>query len=93
LHLKQNTDRLQRKQPTLLRPTEKADPKKSKYHKSKAGINGVLPCPLWVKSGHRRTSNQCPLYTQKQTLKLSREMSACQKQTYAPQHVYLRTCD
>src|SRR6516164_2653915 len=19
-------------------------------------------CPLWVKSGHRRTSNQCPLY-------------------------------
>ena len=25
-------------------------------------------CPLWVKSGHRRTSNQCPLYPQKRTL-------------------------
>src|SRR5215469_12827474 len=24
-------------------------------------------CPLWVKSGYRCTSNQCPLYTQKQT--------------------------
>src|SRR5262249_49773992 len=25
-------------------------------------------CPLWVKSGHRSTSNQCPLYPQEQTL-------------------------
>ena len=43
-------------------------------------------CPLWVKSGHRGTSNQCPLYPQKRTLELSRVMSAlCQKQTYAVQ--------
>ena len=34
------------------------------------------PCPLWVKSRHRGTSNQCPLYPQKRTLELSREMSA-----------------
>src|SRR6516164_6403876 len=26
-----------------------------------------LACPLWVKSRHRRTSNQCPLYPQKRT--------------------------
>src|SRR6516164_7252722 len=39
-------------------------------------------CPLWVISGHRRTSSQCPLYPQKRTLELGREMSAlCQKQT------------
>src|SRR5262249_31861110 len=39
-------------------------------------------CLLWVKSRHRGTSNQCPLYPQKQTLELAREMSAlCQKQT------------
>src|SRR5262249_3414997 len=25
-------------------------------------------CPLWVKSGHRGISNQCPLYPQKRTL-------------------------
>jgi len=43
-------------------------------------------CPLWVKSRHRRTSNQCPLYPQKRTLELSGVMSAlCQKQTHAPQ--------
>src|SRR5262249_9076875 len=37
-------------------------------------------CPLWVKSRHRDISNQCPLYPQKRTLKLSRGMSAlCQK--------------
>jgi len=43
-------------------------------------------CPLWVKSGHRRKSGQCPLYPQKQTLELSRVMSAlCQKRTYAVQ--------
>ena len=40
LYLKQNTDRLQRKQPALLAPAEKADAKKSKHHKSRAGING-----------------------------------------------------
>ena len=32
-------------------------------------------CSLWVKSRHRGTSNQCPLYPQKRTLGLSREMS------------------
>ena len=38
-------------------------------------------CPLWVKSGHRRTSNQCP-HPQKRTLELSCGMSAlCQKRT------------
>src|SRR5262249_51295853 len=43
-------------------------------------------CPLWVKSGHWGTSEQCPLYPQKQTLELSRVMSAlCQKRTYAAQ--------
>src|SRR6516165_5714585 len=43
-------------------------------------------CPLWVKSGHSRSFARCPLYHQKQTLELSREMSAmCQKQTCAPQ--------
>jgi hypothetical protein len=40
------------------------------------------PCPLWVKSRHRGTSNQCLLYPQKRTLELSRGMSAlCQKRT------------
>src|SRR5262249_11543789 len=40
-------------------------------------------CPLWVKSRHCGISNQCPLYPQKRTLELSREMSAlCQKQTW-----------
>ena len=29
--------------------------------------NDVLACPLWVKSGHRSTSNQCLLYPQKRT--------------------------
>ena len=41
------------------------------------------PCPLWVKSRHCGTSNQCPLYPQKRTLELSPGMSAkCQKQTF-----------
>src|SRR6516162_2501722 len=40
-------------------------------------------CPLWVKSRHRGISHQCLLYPQKQTLELSREMSAlCQKRTF-----------
>src|SRR5215469_5511838 len=43
-------------------------------------------CPLWVKSRHRGISNQCPLYPRKQTLELSRVMSAmCQKRTHAVQ--------
>src|SRR5262249_26825131 len=33
-------------------------------------------CQLWVISGHRSTSAQCPLYPQKRTLELSSEMSA-----------------
>src|SRR5215472_13719792 len=42
--------------------------------------------PLWVKSGHWGTSEQCPLYPQKRTLELTRVMSAlCQKQTHASQ--------
>src|SRR5215469_3132958 len=28
---------------------------------------GSTKCPLWVKSGHRSASNQCPLYPQKRT--------------------------
>ena len=40
-------------------------------------------CPLWVKSGHSSASALCPLYPQKRTSGLSREMSAlCQKQTF-----------
>jgi hypothetical protein len=39
-------------------------------------------CPLWVKSGHCGAAVRCPLYPQKQTLELSRVMSAlCQKRT------------
>src|SRR6516225_1169339 len=38
-------------------------------------LNGTR-CPLWVKSRHSPTFGQCPLYPQKQTLGLSREMSA-----------------
>ena len=46
-----------------------------------------LQCPLWVKSGHRGQLKQCLLYPQKQTLELSRAMSAlCQKRTHAVQH-------
>src|SRR5215469_5237163 len=41
-------------------------------------------CPLWVKSGHWGTSDRCPLYPQKLTLELGREMSAmCQTRKYA----------
>ena len=29
---------------------------------------GTNKCPLWVKSRHRGTSDQCPLYPQKRTL-------------------------
>src|SRR5215470_7475852 len=35
-----------------------------------------IECPLWVKSRHRGTSNQCPLYPRKQTLLLSSGMFA-----------------
>src|SRR5262249_38102575 len=39
-------------------------------------------CPLWVKSGHWRTSSQCPLYPQKRTSLTATGMSAlCQKRT------------
>src|SRR5215468_10589699 len=39
-------------------------------------------CPLWVKSGHSLTSNQCPLYPQKRTLIEPVGTSAlCQKRT------------
>jgi hypothetical protein len=39
----------------------------------RTGSNGLIEralppvqlCPLWVKSRHRRASNQCPLYPQK----------------------------
>src|SRR6516162_7098454 len=52
------------------------------------GLGGVYrarKCPLWVKSRHRGTSNQCPLYPRKRTLELSRVMSAlCQKRTFRP---------
>ena len=44
--------------------------------------NSGCQCPLWVKSRHQGTLNQCPLYPQKRTSELSRAMSAlCQKQT------------
>src|SRR5262245_16366606 len=40
-------------------------------------------CPLWVISGHRSSSNQCPLYPRKRTLIERLGMSAlCQKQTF-----------
>jgi hypothetical protein len=39
-------------------------------------------CPLWVKSRHRSTSAQCPLYPRKRTLIERLRMSAlCQKRT------------
>jgi hypothetical protein len=39
-------------------------------------------CPLWVKSRHWGTSEQCPLYPQKRTLVEPVGMSAlCHKQT------------
>src|SRR6516164_290784 len=41
-------------------------------------------CPLWVKSGHFRVSERCPLYPQKQTLIEPVGMSAlCQKHAHA----------
>src|SRR5262249_37283695 len=54
----------------------------------------ATPLPIWVKSGHWGTSEQCPLYPQKQTLELSRVMSAlCQKQTFcaAARNVVIRS--
>jgi hypothetical protein len=36
----------------------------------------VNPCPLWVRSGHWSTSNQCLLYPQKRTLRSAAGMSA-----------------
>ena len=48
----------------------------------RVAANLEAQCPLWVKSGHRSTSDQCLLYPQKRTLELSRGMSAlCQKRT------------
>src|SRR6516162_8285602 len=45
-------------------------------------LGQVRPCPLWVKSGHWGTSEQCPLYPQKRTLISTVVMSAlCQKRT------------
>jgi hypothetical protein len=42
--------------------------------------------PLWVISGHRSRSAQCPLYPQKRTFGSAAGMSAlCQKQTHALQ--------
>src|SRR5215472_2520231 len=54
---------------------------KKEYHKFRSRIVPfVAPkrqqCPLWVKSGHRSTSGQYPLYPQKRTLELNRAMSA-----------------
>ena len=40
-------------------------------------VNTANPAPpLWVKSGHRRTTGSCPLYPRKRTLELRRGMSA-----------------
>jgi|307.fasta_scaffold01940_6 hypothetical protein len=48
-------------------------------------------CPLWVKSGHRNRSAECPLYLQEQTLELCRVMSAlCQKRTLLKRESPLR---
>jgi hypothetical protein len=42
-------------------------------------------CPLWVKSGHRVKSDQCPLYSQKRTSFTAARMSALyHKRTHAP---------
>jgi hypothetical protein len=47
-------------------------------------VTSSPPCLLWVISGHCNQFAQCPLYSQKQTLELSRVMSAlCQKQQSA----------
>src|SRR6516165_6689883 len=45
--------------------------------------NSARRCPLWVKSGHSGTSEQCLLYPRKRTSELSHGKSAlCHKQTF-----------
>src|SRR5262249_54923696 len=54
------------------------------------GSNPERSCPLGVISGHSPTFDRCPLYPQKRTSQLSREMSAlCQKRTHAPQAIFV----
>src|SRR5262249_33524316 len=49
----------------------------------------LVPCPLWVKSGHFVKSGRCPLYPRERTSELNRVMSAlCQKRTHALQQFY-----
>src|SRR5262245_33607633 len=65
----------QRNRPVVNRPRQNRD--------LRCGISAVEP-PLWVNNGHRGGLNRCLLYPQKQTLELSRVMSALyQKQTLA----------
>jgi hypothetical protein len=41
------------------------------------------PCPLWVKSRHRKKFSQCPLYPQKRTsIHGIRKSALCQKRTF-----------
>jgi len=45
--------------------------------------NSGCPCPLWVKSRHRGCLEECPLYSQKRTLRGAISMSAkCQERTF-----------
>src|SRR5262249_11270402 len=72
---RENADQERRRPPNFWRP---------KF--SFGDTDGSRRCPLWVKSGHRSTSSQCLLYSQKGTSELTRGMSAlCQKQTHAVQ--------
>src|SRR5262249_25364011 len=43
------------------------------------GPTSTALCPLRVKSGHRSTSNQCPLYPQKWTLQGALACPLCAK--------------
>src|SRR5215471_3411028 len=44
----------------------------------------MVPCPLWVKSGHVRCNRPCPLYSRKRTYAVQELMSAKgQKRTSA----------
>jgi hypothetical protein len=53
-------------------------------------FSAAVRCPLWVISGHRGMSDQCPLYPRKRTLRRATVMSAlCQKPTPALQQLWL----
>src|SRR5262249_45462638 len=57
-----------------------------------SGQTEARKCPLWVKSRHRGTSSECPLYPQKQTSLNAVVTSAlCLKQTFMALFDHLET--